>query len=209
MKPSTLKTAAVVTLLTASLGLTSCGNGNSKAGRDVAAPSAEAVSPATQTPSQDSAKKSTRGNIIMAPGEVGTVSSTTNDGKKVDATKFTVNSIAAGTCDQNYAQPPKNGHIVFVNVTIETLPELAETPFKTFSLSAYDFKFVSNNGTTFNGSLSTVASGYGCIDDARTLPSAGIGPGEKVTGIVVLDVPEPAGILIMKSMFGSGFEYTF
>ncbi|MDR6793042.1 MULTISPECIES: hypothetical protein [Pseudarthrobacter] len=209
MKSSSLKTAAVVTLLTASFGLTSCGNGNSKAGSDVAAPSAEAVTPATQTPAKDAAKKSTRGNIVMAPGDVGTVSSTTSDGKEVDATKFTVNSIAPGTCDQQYAQPPENGHIVFVDVTIETLPELAETPFPTFGLSAYDFKFVSNNGTTFNGSLSTIASGYGCIDDARTLPSAGIGPGEKATGIVVLDVPEPAGILIMKSMFGSGFEYTF
>ena len=55
---------------------------------------------------------------------------------------------------------------------------------------------------------------YTCLPDEQTIGNngAGIGPGEKVTGKLVLDLPETTGILVFKSYLTSGnggWEYAF
>jgi hypothetical protein len=142
----------------------------------------------------------------MQPGDTGTVSDAVS--KKVH-TKFTINSIAPIECTGPYwSGPAENGNIIALDITIETTPELAESSYPMYTLSGHDFKFISANGTTYNGNLSTVAT-YSCIPDSETFPSGGLGPAEKVTAKLVLDVPEPSGILVMKSGYSGGFEYNF
>lgn len=198
------------------LSLTACGSsadaakpGESKPGETpVTAPSSAPVVKSTPTPTakQESVKKSPRGNLMMEGGDIGTISDGAS--KKV-TTKFTVNAITPITCTEEYSRPAENGNIIVVDIAVETTPELAEDSYPNYSLSGHDFKFIDPaTGTTFNGNLSTVAT-YSCIPDSETFPSDGMGPAEKITAKVVLDVPAAHGILVLKSGISGGFEYTF
>jgi hypothetical protein len=174
----------------------------------VTPPSADPVLKTTPTPTPtDSQKKSPRGNILMALGDIG-MSSDKSSGKMYY--KFTVNSIAPVTCTREYHYPSENGVLVAVDMTIETTPELADSTDPNLRFSGSNFKYVAVNGTTFNGSLGTFAA-FACLPDAETFPSNGMGPAEKVTAKVVLDLPAANGILILKSnpFSSSGFEYNF
>jgi hypothetical protein len=201
--------------VSATLALTGCGSSSetvtpaaTEAGdaTPVSAPSAAPVVKNTPSPSPSlDVKKSVRGNLLMQGGDIGTISDRSTN--KV-GTKFTVNAITPGACDQPYSRPAENGQIVFIDITVETTPELAESSFPKFDISGHDFKYIAANGTTFNGSLSTVAT-YSCIADSATFPSGGMGPAEKVTAKVVLDLPSDHGILVLKSGISGGFEYSF
>lgn len=202
------KAAAVFALaLSAIVSLSACGSTTgavtaTDTGNPVSAPTATPIPKATPT---TDTTKSVRGNLIMQAGDTGTISDK-NVGKVT--TKFTVNTIAAGACNQKYSEASKNGQIVFVDLTAETTPELAQSSYPKFTLSGYDFKFIADNGTTFNGNLSTVAT-YSCLPDPEVFPSGGMGPAEKVTAKVVLDLPAAHGILVLKSGLNGGFEYKF
>jgi hypothetical protein len=198
------KSLALSTLaLAATMALTACGGAASSS---PTAPSAEPVGQTKAAVAPDTSK-SARGNIIKKVGEGMSITDTLNGDKEV--VNFVVNSIAPITCTEKYAQPAKNGNLMAVDVTVETKPELANAIMKTFSLSSYDFKFVSANGTTFNGDLG--GSTYGCLPEAATFPMAGMGPGEKITAKVVIDVPEPSGVLVLKAPMSNtnGWEFNF
>jgi hypothetical protein len=157
----------------------------------------------TPSPTVDT-KKSVRGNLNMTVGDTGTIS---DSGSGDVQTKFTVNSIKPIKCTEQYASGPDNGNLTAVDLTVETTPELAKDSYPKFTLSSYDFKFIADNGTTFNGNLGGIGT-YGCINDSLTFPSGGMGPAEKITAKVILDLPAPHGILVLESGLG-GFEYKF
>jgi len=201
------KSLALTTLaLGATLALTACGGA---AGSSPSAPTVEPVKAesATPTPTKDSSKSS-RGNIVKEFGQGANITDTLHGDKEI--VNFSINSIAPGTCTEQYAQAPTNGNIVIVDVSAETKPELADAIMKSFTLSGYDFKYIADNGTTFNGNLASTAT-YSCIPAAETFPSAGMGPGEKITAKVVLDVPAAHGILVLKAPGSNtvGWEYKF
>jgi hypothetical protein len=206
------KSLALTTLaLGATLALTACGSTTEsvKAGETTSAGATPISAPSSApvpkpTPTQDS-KKSVRGNLLMEVGDTGLIQAGST-GKTT--TKFTVNSIAPGTCNQKYSRAAENGQIVLVDIAVETTPELAQSSYPKYTLSGYDFKFIADNGTTFNGNLSTGAT-YSCIPDAEVFPSGGMGPAEKITAKVVLDVPAAHGILVIESGLSGGFEYKF
>ena len=156
--------------------------------------------------------KSPRGNFIK---EVGKSAGITNkDTERI--VNFTVNSITPDApCTGPYAQPVVNGHVVVLDVSIETFPALADPNggYSEFDMNAGMFKFVGTNGTTFNGDLNTQGA-YMCLADEESIShnGRGIGPAEKVTGKIALDVPESHGTLIFKSHLTSGstgWEWTF
>ena len=195
----------------ATLALTACG-GEKKETVDPSAPpseappisrpSAEPASTPKPTPTPSGQAKNSRGNLVMTAGAFGTIS---NRATGELQTKIAVNNISPVTCTERFADPAKNGVYIGVDVVVETTPELAKDSYPKFTLSGYDFKYIAENGTTFNGSLST----YGCIPSSQTFPSGGMGPNEKVTAKVVLDVPAPHGTLVMLGSSGTGFEYGF
>lgn len=168
-------------------------------------PSSAPVVAETPTPEPDDSKKSERGNLIMATGDTGLIQSGLTG---ETTTKFTVNSIKPGTCNQPYSSAAQNGTILLVDVSVETTKALAKASFPKYLMSGNDFKYIAANGTTFNGNLSTVAT-YSCIPDAEQFPSGGMGPAEKITAKVVLDVPAKHGILVLESGLNGGFEYKF
>lgn len=200
-----------VLAVSAVLALSACGGGSkdvtspSDKANPVSAPTAEPITKTTPTPKAD-ASKSVRGNLIGKLGSIGTIS---DPATKAVWTKFTVDGINPVTCTEPYSQGPVNGNLFTVDMTIETTPELAQSSFPKFDISTHDFKFIGENGTTFTGNLGTVAT-YSCIADSLEFPSAGMGPAEKLTGKVVLDLPAAHGILVMNTSYtGPGFEYTF
>ncbi|MET3203942.1 UNVERIFIED_ORG: hypothetical protein ABIB21_000718 [Arthrobacter sp. UYEF13] len=120
-----------------------------------------------------------------------------------------INSIQVDLpCTNKYAQPSKNGHFVALNVSMETDPALAESVNPQFGLAGYAWKAIASNGTTFNGDIMT-ASSFMCLNDEEKFPSA-LGPGEKATGTIVLDVPTPTGVLVHKQGFmPAGWEWEY
>lgn len=192
------------------MSLTACGGSPSAT---ATAPNVEPLGVQTTTaPTKPEIKKSTRGNIVKEPGQPAGIAD--QNGEQI--VNFTINSITTGaSCTGPYPQPAENGHLTVLDVTVETMPELANTPNgpSSFDINAAMFKFVGTSGTTFNGSLGTMGA-YSCLPDEETIGNngAGIGPGEKVTGKLVLDLPETAGILVFQSYLTSGnggWEYTF
>jgi hypothetical protein len=200
--------------LTATLALSACGTENG-AQSGTAPEASESTSPAVSAPTAEpipsetattdaGPAKNDRGNIVMKFGDIGTISS----GASGDVqTKFTVHSIKPIACTGEYASAAQNGSVLAVDITVETTKELAKDSYPKFTLSGYDFKYIANNGTTFNGNLSTTAT-YSCIPDAETFPSGGLGPSEKTRAKIILDAPATKGILVLESGL-SGFEYKF
>jgi hypothetical protein len=141
-------------------------------------------------------------------GEGASITDTVKDNKEI--VNFTVKSIKPVKCTEQYAQPTENGHLVAVDVAVETKPELAEAIMQSYHLSPSDFKFVAANGTTFNGNLGTGAA-FSCLPSTQLFPSAGLGPAEKASGKVVLDLPAAKGIVVLKAPMSStnGWEYKF
>ena len=195
------------------LALTACGapatnhpaSESPKAGATpVTAPSAAPIP--TESESEASDGKNERGNFEAHIGDTGTLG-TAGGGSEV-TTKFTVNSIKTPVCDQDYYdQKPKNGRLMAISMTVETTKALAKQSYDKFTISAYDFKFIAANGTTFNGNLSTIAT-YGCVADSVTFPSSGLGPSEKASGVIIVDIPRSPGVLVYEpNRFGAGFEY--
>lgn len=137
---------------------------------------------------------------------------TDKDGKPT--VNFAVNSITPDApCTGPYPQTAENGHFVVLDVSIETTPELASDGkgYDTFDMNGHMFKFVGANGTTFNGDLGTIGA-YSCLPDEQEIASSGVGPGEKVTGKLALDLPATTGVLIFKSYLTSGsagWEWSF
>jgi hypothetical protein len=88
---------------------------------------------------------------------------------------------------------------------VETMAELKNEQPPTYWVTANDFKFISTEGTTFNGHLSTIATGM-CLPQAKLLPNE-MGPAEKATGLVLLDVPETQGTLVMSAYGQDAWEW--
>lgn len=194
--------------LIAALGLSLSACGGKETGAAPTPPAVESIgaTPAASAPATEGPKKSPRGNIIKALAEPGW---TTNAAGKQTAI-FTINSITVDPpCTGPYPQPAEKGHFVILDASIETKPELSESSYAQFDLSPHGWQFVGANGTTYNGSLTSGAS-YGCLAESEVLPINGVGPAEKVTGKIVLDVPETTGTLVFKPTGGAGgWEWAF
>lgn len=187
--------------------LTACG------GSPQSAPTAPVVDPATSSQTAEGASpttavasgtKSVRGNLVKKVGEGASVTD-----KDKTVASFVINSIQVDPqCTGTSAAPAKNGHFVALDVSMETAPELAESINPQFGLAGYGWKAVADNGTTFNGDLGSFEA-FMCFPDAERFPSA-LGPGEKATGKIVLDVPTPAGVLVHKQGFmPAGWEWEY
>lgn len=206
------KSLAALTL-TALLGLTACGSEQAAPDApavDAAGKSSSPTATATESaePKEDEPERSDRGNLIK---EIGQGAGVYDLDSKDPLATFVVNAIEVDpVCNAEYAAdyPPENGHLLALDVSIETFPELAESDWPTFSLNPYSMKIVAPNGTTSNAELSTMAT-YNCFDDSVMVPSAGLGPAEKATGKIVLDSEVPAGTLIITQGGTIGWEYEF
>lgn len=130
---------------------------------------------------------------------------------------FTVNSTAPlETCTGPYPMPLENGHFVVLDMSVETLPELGTTEYgsQTFDINGAMFVQICGCQRHHVYRKPGTMGAHSCLPDTETIGTngGGIGPAEKVTGKVVLDVPEPTGTLVYRSYLTSGnggWEYKF
>lgn len=151
--------------------------------------------------------KSDRGNLVKKVGETEVIAA--DNGDQVIA--FTIGSIAVDVpCTAKFTVPAQNGHFLTLEMTVETSAKLAEEINPFFLLGDGAWKAIAPDGTTSNARLATGAA-LSCYNEAEVLPSV-IGPGEKATGKVVLDVEDSQGILVLDytpSGFGDGREWSY
>lgn len=221
------KSLVLISLLP--LTLVACSSENDESSTPTFSPM-ESISPAIteqsadSTPSQSSSQENTssseaaspesslisdvndRGNIELELGDEAVVTSKEDD-KTVYS--FKVNSFEIDPqCTEEFAQPSENGHLVKVNIDVVTsdAKTMDDSYYSSLNFSGFGWKYIAANGTTFNGNLGSTAT-FSCLPQTELLP-ASIGPAEKVTGSVLLDVPATDGTLVYEdSALGSGWEY--
>ncbi|MBK0421568.1 hypothetical protein JD292_05730 [Leucobacter sp. CSA2] len=163
---------------------------------DEAASSTESdssVSPETETgfgAAESDPHLSERGNPIKRVGEVAALGQ-----NEADEVSFTVTKITLDpTCSGEYPQEPKNGHFIRLDVQVESTKQ---------GTGDFDFafwKWIRPDGTTANVDPGQDGNGYMCLADSESLPRY-IGPAEKATGSIVLDVPDTHGTLIAQPSY--------
>lgn len=208
-----MKTTVTAALVLAPLFLAGCSTSAEPAetGTDEttgvdAPPSVEPAVADPTTPAAEQDEVSPRGNTIAEIGDFGTLSPVAEP--DFPLVKFAVTDITTDfACTSTYAEPPQNGRFMALTMDVETGPAPTFTEYleQGFYISTYSFKFVTPEGTTAND---VTGNAYMCLDEQSGLPSE-IGPGEKATGLIVLDVPTTEGTVIYEDMAsGEGWEWT-
>lgn len=168
------------------------------------APSVEPAAPTasdtpTPAPSSDSPTTSDRGNLIK---DVGDSFGFAVDG--ADAATFVITSITVDPdCSAEYAESPEFGHFVKLDIEGETTAALREDVF----IAGGSWSVVADNGTTFNGDPWSYGA-VSCLPQTEMLPPI-IGPGERVAGAVVLDVPTTQGTIVLDLGNGAAWEWQY
>ncbi|EME35846.1 hypothetical protein C884_01246 [Kocuria palustris PEL] len=165
-----------------------------------------ADSDAAAKPAADASGLSERGNIPKQIGEEASL--TASSGEK--ALSFEVTDIQSDfQCTSPYAEAPENESFVKVDIMASTgsAEDLEELFYiNSMMFNPYDWKFVDSSGRTAND-IGTVAS-YMCLDTGESLPDE-IGPGENVSGSLILDVTDSSGTLVYAPLFDSeGWEWS-
>lgn len=184
-----MKRSALALLALSALTLTGCSGAES----EPTAPNVEA--PAAGEPEKSEETLSSRGNRVLEPGDVAVVTGFESEDDEV--AKFVIKGIEVDpTCTGEYPEEAENGHLVAIDVEIETGPEpgFSEGTYGgNFSMAPEVFRVVDKNGTTLN-SATSVASMM-CLDQSEQIPS-NLGAGERATGRMVFDLPSTEGVLI-------------
>ena len=102
------------------------------------------------------------------------------------------------TCDSGFSETPANGHYLGIHLNVESTPELAEEEFPWVSFTQYGWQAYDADGKRLND---PVGNAWTCLDSSQQLP-AQIGPGQSVSGWIVLDVASPTGAVVL-AMGGS------
>ena len=148
--------------------------------------------------------KSTRGNLVKDIGQLAGTSSLSSD---VVTSRFAVTDIVLDVeCTSGFADAPANGHYLGIHLNVETTPELAEDDFPWVSFTQYDWQAYDAEGKRLND---PVGNAWSCLDSGQQLPSQ-IGPGQSVSGWIVLDVAATNGAVVL-TMGGSpvGWEWAY
>ncbi|WP_126346676.1 hypothetical protein [Kocuria rosea] len=202
-----MKRSAIALLALFSLVLTGCSG--AEAEPEPTAPNVEA--PAGGESEEPDENLSSRGNRVLEPGDVAVV--TGFESEEHEVAKFVIKGIEVDpTCTGQFPQESENGHLVAVEVEVETGPEpgFSEGTYGgNFSTGPEVFRVVDKNGTTLNSATSV--SSMMCFDQSEQIPS-NLGAGERATGKMVLDVPSTEGVLIYDNFTSPdcpSFEWNF
>lgn len=195
-----MRKSAVVTTFFAAAALALTGCSDSTAEADSAESSPEVTKVKEPVLSE-------RGNLVHEVGDP--VIFSAEEGSGEDVLEFTVTDIEVDPeCPGPHAMPAMNGHLIAVSVEAETgaEPEFSEALVNGASFESYNWKVISAEGKTENSTIS--AATYACLNAGDVLPTQ-IGPGEKVEGKVVLDVPDDSGTLIYSVFNEGGWEWEY
>ncbi|MFF2488040.1 hypothetical protein ACFVSU_16665 [Microbacterium sp. NPDC058062] len=165
----------------------------------------------TPEPTEDAAESefgesatSTRGNLVK---QIGQLAGTSSLASEVVTSRFAVTDIVLDPeCTSGFADTPTNGHYLGVHLNVETTPELAQEEFPWISFTQYDWQAYDADGKRLND---PVGNAWSCLDSGQQLP-AQIGPGQSVSGWIVLDVAATNGFVVL-AMSGAptGWEWAY
>ena len=195
-----LKKSMALLIFLPALAVSACGGSPQSSPAEAVSAAPETATPTpSATPTQS---KSARGNTISFLGETRNLS-LKSTGKTVLV--YTVKDVVPVTCDYPVEMKPSNGQVMGVLLDIQTgtASELEDTDLaQGLDINALSFKMIRTDGTTV-GTLSTDMI-YNCLTDRTQLLPNSIGPAEKVSGMVLLDVPSTSGTLIFEPIRGAG-----
>lgn len=207
-----MRTAPILTASVALLALTLTGCGSAAPTDTGKTPDTAPVASSTPTPTPTPTAESefgeqvtsSRGNLVKQLGQLAGTSSV--DGSTVTS-RFAVTDIVLDqACDTGYSDAAQNGHYLGIHLNVETTPELAEEAYPSVSFTQYDWQAYDADGKRLND---PVGNAWSCLDASQSLPSE-IGPGQSVSGWIVLDVAAPAGIVVLAPVgSGVGWEWTY
>lgn len=201
--------SARITIGTAvlALALTACSSTTASSPNvsvDPAASSSAAAPTPVVTPAENE-----RGQIIKEIGE--TAGLFTDEEDDAPTMKFKVTSIKPIECDAPYATPPK-GTALAVSLEIETTATF-EGPLSVngqegqVSFSPRDWKGYAANGTRMNTVDSSIQQN--CLADNTQLLPDFFGKGEKLNGLVILDVTAPTGEIAFDPSGSGGWVWKY
>lgn len=170
-----------------------------------AAASATASAPTpTPTPASEFGKSVTNdhGNLVKTVGQLSGLSLSETDSTVI--ARFVITGFQIDPACQDYSQPPKNGHYLEIQMNVETAPELAKSTQPTVSFSEYFWQAYDSANKRLND---PVGNGYSCLDSSKLLPSQ-IGPGQSISGSVLLDVADTTGTVALV-MGQTGWEWRY
>lgn len=124
--------------------------------------------------------ESSRGKIIKHVGDWAGIS----DASGETVVAFRITEIESKPkCDSGYSTGPENDQLLLLQFEVITYPELKDQG--DFWVTAHDFTAFKEDGSRVNDAI---GAGIHCLSAATALPEM-IGPGEKVSGGIVLDLP--------------------
>ena len=88
---------------------------------------------------------------------------------------------------------------------METTPALANEPVPSLSFSPWAWQAFDGEGKRINDA---VGNGYSCLDSTQVLPSD-MGPGQSISGVIVLDVAATTGTLALLPQGSGGWEWNY
>ncbi|PPF33590.1 hypothetical protein [Pseudoclavibacter sp. AY1H1] len=168
--------------------------------------------PASVTPTSEAAETTNgefgpvetndRGNLVKQIGQLAGLTSSKKD--DISVAKFVVTDIIPNyTCDAPYSSTPASGQYVALQMNVETMPELVSEPYPSVSFSEWAWQAYDAEGKRVND---VMGNGYSCMDQAQRLPGE-IGPGQSVSGYVVLDVPIGTSSVVLAPHAPTGWEW--
>lgn len=169
------------------------------------APVAEST-PTPDAPESEfgTSETSSRGNLIK---QIGQLAGTTSLASDVTTSRFAVTDFVLDhPCTSGFADPPANGHYLGIHLNVETTPELAAENYNWISISGYDWQAYDADGKRLNDPQ---GNSWTCLADGERLPTQ-IGPGQSVSGWLVLDVAATTGVVVL-TMGGdsTGWEWAY
>ncbi|MFC4950107.1 hypothetical protein [Pseudonocardia sp. GCM10023141] len=167
-------------------------------------PTASSTAPvAAPSPAPPHGEMSPRKNLVKKVGET----ADWGIGNNNISVKFVVDKITVDPkCTSQFAGKPQNGHLVQMDVRVETTPDM---PTNTgYSINPYSFSAIGPDGVTEPSVVSGVS--FSCLAPNTHLP-AQFAPASKYRGSLVLDVSSPTGTLIFSPSFSGagGWEWAF
>jgi hypothetical protein len=183
---------SVLPALFLALALPACGF-NDAADGDAAGsgPASSTSSSATGPAGATEMARNERGNIPTRIGEEIAIRPSSNAGEPPTVTLSVEEIVVDVVCDDDYEEPPENGHYVAVRLlataTSQYDPRVA-TP-----IADYDFTVIGDDGETLDP-VSEAAQG--CLAQERLIQNMRLGPGYDYDGWLVFDVPVTSGALV-------------
>lgn len=155
-----------------------------------------------QAQQQPEPETSERGNRVKHIGDTAYIYADAS--RKTEWARWTVTNITLDApCTNEYAKPSENGHMVVIDVTVQTTKDLP-TDQPLYLGVAGAWQYVLKDGTISNAPVQ--GSAMLCLPRADRLPDQ-IGTASKAQGKLVFDLPTTDGYLIYKNGYSTGWEY--